>query len=356
MAIGRPRLLDIARLLLVLCLLVLAVWGVLLTDRPEVRYQEYPRQFHLIYGQRGPVDLAIFGNSRARRAIVAEQLVQQLVEANFRFSGSPVLYECACNWRGQEHQYVLVRDLLEHRPNVERILIEYNLNPGRTRRYHPHTPFTARVGDLADIQTVESETSAVLRGSLLLKQILNRTTLRVEQLITRHWTRLARHPVQPARTTDCTHSTDSIRAEDNLGKRKRLGRKWRKRPYRWKLEGERERINEHYTRAMIRLAQRRGVRVALFMVPRLYNAPFKPGFREEVEKHFGIPFLVPPVNVLEKLYEPGAYRDPTHMTPKGSRIYARWLARELCRIWRSPSGSDEVRPPGPDRNEREPKP
>lgn len=298
--------------------------GLLWLDTPEARYQEYPCQYRLTYAQEGPVEVAVFGNSRSMLAINAHDLRNSMA-ARGLVDPDAVFYKFSRSWRAQEHQYIFIRDFLE-RHRVKLLLLEYNNNPGR--RYHPRLQFQGRLTDLAEVSLIDTHRDVVIRLTQIFRWILERGTLRIELLLTGKWKNLSESPVIPAVTTDCTNFIQKVRPEKNLSTRKKSEGKMEK-LVSWNLDSGDERVTTYYTQKIIDLAREQGARVRLFYVPAYLTGWMPPEFIAEVEEFFGVSFFSPPRDLVLTLNQPGYFRDPTHMLMKGNRLYTEWLVSSM---------------------------
>lgn len=124
----------------------------LLPHDPYVRYQQLAEtiQFPAVWGYErivfdpAPIDVAVVGNSRLQAAISAPQLSQELTQN----LGRPVrVANLSMPQEGRNAHYAIVRNLLEHRPEVK--LIVLSAIEQMPREGHPAFRSIAEAGDLA---------------------------------------------------------------------------------------------------------------------------------------------------------------------------------------------------------------
>lgn len=130
----------------------LCIGSALLPHDPYVRYQQLTEtiQFPAVWGYEriafdpAPIDVAVVGNSRLQAAISAPQLSQELSAR----LGRPVhVANLSMPQEGRNAHYAIVRNLLEHRPEVK--LIVLSAIEQMPREGHPAFRTIAEAGDLA---------------------------------------------------------------------------------------------------------------------------------------------------------------------------------------------------------------
>ncbi|OYW47485.1 MAG: hypothetical protein B7Y36_17795 [Novosphingobium sp. 28-62-57] len=138
--------------LVLLTFAALSIGSAFLPHDPYVRYQQLTEtiQFPAVWGYErivfdpAPIDVAVVGNSRLQAAISAPQLSQELSQS----LGRPVtVANLSMPQEGRNAHYAIVRNLLEHRPEVKLIIL--SAIEQMPREGHPAFRSIAEAGDLA---------------------------------------------------------------------------------------------------------------------------------------------------------------------------------------------------------------
>ncbi|MDX1440150.1 MAG: hypothetical protein R3284_09625, partial [Rubricoccaceae bacterium] len=290
--------------------LVIVAGALKLSDLPIIRYQEYRCQYEVIYGTQGPIDYAIFGNSRGMVAVHAPTLASVLEHEGRR----PVVVDLAKSWRGPENLEAMSRDLLDHH-DVGVILVEYNLAKSARVRYHEYTPYFLKVRDLARLARFENRDSQYRAVARFFNWLLVRLTSRMTLLLSGN---LNLDPVEresKVETRDCPHSAQVVNVEANLARRESYPSDWRKRTLQWDITSTDEYLNTMYYRRMVERARANHTKIILFHVPEYLQSSLDRYFRQLVPGVFRTSWLVPPDCLLDEIQRPGSYHDPTHFVP-----------------------------------------
>lgn len=309
-------------------LAVAAIVSIVLLDRPEPRYIEYPCQFDMIYNQSGPVDLVLAGTSRTMRGFDAEGLAKLLDPAK-----PPVVYDLSRGGRGMDQIYVQIRDLLEHRP-VKRLLIEYNKpEEGEVGRWFAPMHWTfqtqATFSDIAASVASEPHVSLIERTRLALWLVSQKAAFLFEQIPTGRESLPRMRAPEPARSSDCTPTVKDINSEEVHIMADRTRARWAASQVRtWPIEDVPDERYDYYARKLVALARAHGTEIGFIFLTGIHQRAIAPDFKTRLEAHLGAPVFQLSPETLSRLY-PGGYTDASHLSETGRSILMHAVADAL---------------------------
>ena len=331
---NKGRLIDITiRGAIAIALVVSGFKALAFLDSRTFRYQTYHCQYDITFHSTGSPGVVVAGTSRPAEAIRAESFSPKLAEVEWL--DSKVVANISRAETGRAQLYILMRDLLE-RKTPELLLLEiHERDPSwnAEERYHPLLPTTATTSDLARIAwTDEGAGSRAERLNTFLVNMGTRALKAMELWIEDEMEDLDNGPTEPIENRDCyDYGEEDIDVEDieSYARWKQSKGSWDADSLNWQLDHPGEHLMMEYSRKIVDMARARDVRLILIHLPDLLTSPIDEPLRTSLQERIGAPVLVPPRELLEKLYQPGQYIDPAHLSLSGGSAYVDWLASEL---------------------------
>ncbi|MGD9601770.1 MAG: hypothetical protein AB7O21_02135 [Gammaproteobacteria bacterium] len=321
---GERRLRTGLRVLAALGVLGGVFGGILVFGTAPWRYAEYPCQYALIYGERGPVDLAIVGSSRSVLGVGAAEIAEVLRPTAGR---EVVVYDLSKSWRGEGMNYTFVRDLLDNR-QVRHLLVEANLPEAGS--YHAHWYLAARYEDLVRNIAFEQRHGFALRPiARAARMVADRLVDRVARYLTGE---VRPAPLasssRPAATKDCMVREEPVKPDALAARAAAHAKYYRGQVWHWDMESRDALHDTGFYGALVSLASSRGVTLHFYYVHERHYSRLDPAFASAFQQTTGAPLLIPPDDLVDRL-EADGYADPTHMNPHGRALYSAWLAKRL---------------------------
>ena len=312
------------RKLFLFALILILGLGVLFTENSRVRWFEDQCQWNTIHLQEGTIDLAIFGSSRSARAVHAIEIEKSA--AKF-ISPNLVVYDFSRTQRGLGHSYIMIKELLSNR-RVSKLMVEFNSTHNRI--YHDLMYLKSGVLDLAVEYQSEQHKPALTRAAFVLSSFIRRVAKRWEQLLLgkielKPWGKV---DVVKAKSTDCVGPRNSIEPSVLLSAEKKQGDSWFSEGRTWNLEGPGEQRNDFYVKQIIKLATKYNTDLTFFHVVGRYTSLMSTEQLASFENRYQTKIIQPSEAELRIWFAQDAYNDPSHMTLKGSQLFANWVTKE----------------------------
>lgn len=293
----------------------------------NVRYNEYPCQFDLIYNESGQVDLAIIGSSRTVQGIGASEIGEDLKKAGLT---DQVIYNLGKSWRGEGINYTIARDLLEIR-KVDVLFVEANLPESST--YHAHFFLVGRYSDLARSALYQQANGVNARAIYeIYRMPIDRLIERGTQLLLGNLKELEiRGGKREARTAGCRTSDELVNSERLIDRFKMYKEYYEGQVWNWDIKADEGQHDRGFIHQLVELAESNGTRIAFYYVHESHYMRLNPEFSRIFQEEFGAPLLIPPDDIVDRL-EASGYADPTHFNKFGRHMYSSWLAEEYLRF------------------------
>jgi len=291
---------------------------------PSYRYEKYKCQHDLIYNQTGVVDVAIIGSSSTQLGVGPEHISKAFSN---EFGKQAVVYDLSKGWRGQGIKYTIIRDLVENR-KVKHLLIEANL--AESGKYHAHWYLVGRYNDfLKSIWYQQEEGINIPAIFEVIKMPIDRIVDRITSIILDE---LSLPTViddkRSAITSGCYAHEEPIdvkRLEERYASYKKYyeGKTWS-----WNMNASHQLHDTGFFRELVKLANDNGATIHFYYVHERHYSRLEPKFTAVFEKNTGAKLFIPPESLVDSL-EVDGYADPTHMRPRGRKLYSEWLASVL---------------------------
>jgi hypothetical protein len=300
---------------LIFCFLV---YGAFYSESAPSRHAKNICQAKLIFEEKGDVDIALIGSSRAMAAFNALTVESELKRVR---SGRYVVYDLSRSWPGVDYFWVMARDLIENR-RVKNLIIPLHW---RHARNHPMFQGSAKFSDFV---------TDILVGPNTLKS-MQRATIGWSQRFTERLSDLRKRPLRPlsfeasreAKSGECP----SVKgySPDALWQGRLERENTRDQELVWNFGEKNVQRYIRYVKKIQELAESRGVNLVFVYIPGFLEPKVAEDSMEQLRK-MGLKVHQPDRQVVDSWLSRG-YRDRTHMSEVGERQFAKWLVREV--LW-----------------------
>ena len=303
------------------------------SDRPIVRYQDYPCQYQAIFLRDKALqhettrEVVIFSNSRGMVGLDANQLADSLS----RRSGLPThVIDLGKSWRGNELNLQLAEDYFRNH-SADLVLIEFNQAKSPRARYHENSFYTLTVGRLAKLILTDEREPVWQRPGRLFYALSMRLLRPVEdQLVGRFKDLSALDPLPKVTSVDCPHSPRLVNVRSLLVREKYNERNdWQRFMLNFDFDHASQKNHMQDMLNMIDLARRNGADVALFYVHEYFDRRMHEDMLETIELRAGVPLIKLDDRQLSSWYAAHVYHDPTHFTREGTKRFVGYLTANL---------------------------
>lgn len=289
-------------------------------DSPNIRYQQFPRAYEIIYGTQGSVDVAATGSSRLASMVDAHLLAERLAETE---TSKVVVVDLGHPFSDIGFDYLILRDLLDNH-DVNTLVVDFSVSAA-----HPQFFRIGRVADIIESNMAQAGWS-VWRGTHLAARDLARkfSALGVA-LVQGRIRNLAPRSPAGTRTTDSPLGGffvyPTLLAELQIER----GSRWLEEPE-LKMDVEAPEFVRftHFWDKLANLARDRGVELIITSTTRIYTPPVDRAFMAELEQRFDATVVQMGRDELAALYATG-YIEPFHANEIGRRMWSEWLAGVL---------------------------
>ena len=312
------------------------------TNDPYYRMAYMPCQASLIHYTSGPTDYLIAGSSRTLLAIGPEQMGERVDRAR-NPERDTVVGSLGRSWKGNGQIYHMFRDYLETHTIHKAFVMEFSYVAYTDRRsplyyngYYPNYPLVTHTRDFPeDLRAAEREPFYVgWHNYLMLLQM--QVVQRFEQMYSKR-PRLPDPTMKPLTESQGCRKKENRRKDHILDARDlqietRFNGDWKTKPLRIDrpdiVNVDRPR---YYVGKMRELAREHGVDFYMFIMPQYMGGTPDWDQVKYIEERYGSPLLVPPEELLEKLYDRKNYKDNSHMAAEGRAIFSAWLIDEIMK-------------------------
>jgi len=300
-------------------IVALALW----TDRPNVRYAEYPHQCRMIFVQEGVVDLAVIGSSRSMRVFQADLLADLVADIHgFR----PIIHDLSRAYRDPGHMLPFVKDAAKHHA-IRTLLVEFKETGEQWR--HPHFERNGTIVDIVTAYQSRPSVDPVLRLRDVVRDLLDRIVYRATSWLTDDLGKdCSDRPPVPTATTDPSKPW-VIDASLIKKIQQKQDKPFDQKPlYRVDLEAAEEERNLHYMGRFSAFAKEQQIELFFYYIPPLFGRPLAPDVVRAFEERFDAPLLQLDAADLATL-NPLGFTDGTHMGWPAAKRYMNYLADAL---------------------------
>lgn len=295
---------------------------VLLGDRAARRYHGMDCQYNVIWGDANPLGLVTIGGSRMLVASVVSD-VESALDAK-GFDHLPVA-NIAHSYYSVEKEFVLLRDLLSHRP-VKTALVMVEPRGNSFGRLTPDFLTIAKLSDLPKAWQASGHEAPLAVFSDIWTSVTEHM---------KNW-KYANEPVEKSTSRDCApldYRLDMIALEGAQRKYFEKSGQFLE----WNLKSKEEQAVLKWATESKKLADEHGTDLFFILMTGTGESLPEPQFALNFKELTGVDLIVFSPEIHQKLSESGR-RDGNHLNAEGRDIFLPWLIDQIAAKCKNPKG------------------